>query len=75
MLNQKANHTVIENSELSNQRYSNSKSLIQEVEYWLEAVLNSYDDLTDEQMIELSNQVEKAKISLHMFENLILVKH
>jgi hypothetical protein len=75
MLNQKVNHPVIENSELSNQRYSNSKNLIQEVEYWLEAVLNSYDDLTDVQRTELSNQVEKAKLSLHMFENLILVKH
>jgi hypothetical protein len=61
---------------MSNSNIDNisAKEIIQTINFWCSFSVDSIDKLTQQQTSELLYDIEQLKLSLHLFENLIINK-
>ncbi len=54
--------------------YLFAKKLIGDMETWLEKTVDVFEKFSEEQKSDLLHEIEQARINLHLFERLIVIK-
>ena len=63
--------TLIQNCQKD---YLFAKKLIGDMEIWLEKTVDVFEKFSEEQKSDLLHEIEQARINLHLFERLIVIK-
>ena len=54
--------------------YLFAKKLISDMENWLEKTVDVFEKFSEEQKNDLLHEIEQARINLHVFEHLIVIR-